>query len=186
VTGTSLVAPGLLGIGPVAVRGVAAGCALAGLFEGDVQVSKNVIVAGDVLLTGADVAEEFEVVGDRSAEPGCVVVLAGQDAVQVSEHPYDHRVAGVASGGGTYRPGLVLDRRESGNRRPLALSGKTWCLVDTTYGAIKLGDLLTTSATPGHAMRVDHRDRAFGAVLGKALADFSDGRGMLPILVALQ
>jgi hypothetical protein len=186
ISGTSSVMAGVVGVGPIGVRGIAAGGTLAGLFEGDVQVSRNVIVTGDVLLSGADLAEQFEIVGERTAEPGCVVVLAGQDAVRVSEQPYDHRVAGVISGAGSYRAAVILDRRESTNRQALALSGKTWCKVDADHGAIKLGDLLTTSPTPGHAMRAEQKDQAFGAVLGKALGDFPSGRGILPILVALQ
>jgi len=49
-----------------------------------------------------------------------------------------------------------------------------------------VGDLLTTSPTPGHAMRADDPGRAFGAVLGKALRPLADGQGLVPILVALQ
>jgi hypothetical protein len=114
------------------------------------------------------------------------VVLAGNDSVRVSDQPYDPRVAGVVSGAGSFRPGLILDGQSGSGRRPLALTGKVWCKVDAEYGAIKLGDLLTTSSTPGHAMRAEQKDRAFGAVIGKALGDFPAGRGILPILVALQ
>jgi hypothetical protein len=58
--------------------------------------------------------------------------------------------------------------------------------VDADYGAIGLGDLLTTSGTLGHAMRAADPARAFGAVVGKALGSLEQGRGLLPILVALQ
>ena len=51
---------------------------------------------------------------------------------------------------------------------------------------MRLGDLLTTSDTVGAAMRADDRDKAFGSVLGKALAPLQDGVGMIPVLVALQ
>jgi hypothetical protein len=61
-----------------------------------------------------------------------------------------------------------------------------WCLVDADRGAIKTGDLLTTSSTPGHAMKVADSTRAFGAVLGKALSELPSGRGLVQILVALQ
>jgi hypothetical protein len=46
--------------------------------------------------------------------------------------------------------------------------------------------MLTTSPTPGHAMKVDDPLRAFGAVIGKALRPLSTGRGLIPILIALQ
>jgi hypothetical protein len=104
----------------------------------------------------------------------------------VSDRPYDRRVAGIMSGAGTYRPGLVLDRQDGPSRRPLALTGKVWCRVDADSGSIEVGDLLTTSATPGHAMRAADPSRAFGAVVGKALANLVSGRGLIPVLVSLQ
>ena len=81
---------------------------------------------------------------------------------------------------------IVLDHRgESCDRLPLALVGKVMCKVDASFAPIQPGDLLTTSPTPGHAMKAAEPDRAFGAVLGKAMAPLSTGRGLLPILVAL-
>ena len=126
------------------------------------------MVNGDVKLAGADLAEQFEVVGD-AVDAGSVVVLAGDDRVTVSSEAYDHRVAGVVSGAGSYRPGIVLDRKPDEGRCPLALSGKVWCKVDASDAPIEVGDMLTTSATPGHAtaghgpglrVRRDHRQGA--------------------------
>jgi hypothetical protein len=64
--------------------------------------------------------------------------------------------------------------------------GKVFCQVDAGYGPVAAGDLLTTSPTPGHAMKARDRERAFGSVLGKALRPLSTGRGLVPILVTLQ
>jgi hypothetical protein len=64
--------------------------------------------------------------------------------------------------------------------------GKVFCRIDASYGAVQAGDLLTTSPTEGHAMKASDRRRAFGAVLGKALRAWSEGRGLVPILVTLQ
>jgi hypothetical protein len=159
----------------------------AGWFEGNVHITKDCTVEGDVkFLGGGDVAEQFEVVGEVDAGPGCVVVLAGDDTVRISDQPYDRRVAGIVSGAGTYRPALVLDHQSGRNRRPLALTGKVWCLVEADSGPIGLGDLLTSSSIPGHAMRASEPGRAFGAVVGKALAGLLEGRGLIPVLVALQ
>ena len=154
--------------------------------DGNVHVIHDVFVKGDVQLEGQDLAERFWLVGDSAAEPGAVVVLAGDDRVRVSDEAYDHRVAGVVSGASAYRPGLVLGGRNEPGRSPVALAGKVWCQVDADFGAIGLGDLLTTSPTPGHAMRAGDPARAFGAVVGKALGSLNEGRGLLPILVALQ
>jgi hypothetical protein len=91
------------------------------------------------------------------------------------------------SGGGEYRTAIVLDKRPSDTTRvPIALVGKVYCKVDAQYRAIEVGDLLTSSHTPGHAMRASEASRAFGAILGKALRPFAGGRGLIPILVALQ
>jgi len=118
------------------------------------------VVSGDIQLVGADLAEEFSSVGGGAADPGSVMVLVGDDQIQACDQAYDRRVAGVVSGAGGYRPGLILDRRENGQRRhALALTGKVWCKVDADHAAIEVGDQLTTSSTPGHAMR--RRPRRF-------------------------
>jgi hypothetical protein len=67
----------------------------------------------------------------------------------------------------------------------VALSGRVYVQADTTAGAIKPGDLLTTSNTPGHAMKVAHHARAQGAILGKAMSALK-GKGMVIVLVTLQ
>ena len=58
--------------------------------------------------------------------------------------------------------------------------------VDADQGAVEVGDLLTTSPTPGHAMRVSDRDAASGAIIGKAMTGLDSGRGLVLVLVGLQ
>jgi hypothetical protein len=58
--------------------------------------------------------------------------------------------------------------------------------VDTRFGSIDVGDLLTTSPNPGHAMKASDPLKAFGAVIGKALRPLNEGQGLIPILIALQ
>jgi hypothetical protein len=158
---------------------IALGKEFAAEFRGDVKVE------GDILLTAADCAEQFDVV-DRAAEPGSVVVIDADSALRQSSEPYDTKVAGVISGAGSYRPGIILDKQESSeDRLSVSLIGKVFCKVDGNYGSIAVGDLLTTSSTPGHAMKASDPQRAFGAVLGKALKPWQGGRGLIPILVAL-
>ncbi|MBX1712591.1 hypothetical protein I9C95_04940, partial [Campylobacter jejuni] len=67
-----------------------------------------------------------------------------------------------------------------------ALVGKVYCFADATTDPIRVGDLLTTGDRRGHAMRIVDGERAFGAVLGKALAPLPAGSGLIPVLVALQ
>ena len=108
-------------------------------------------------------------------------------AVKRSEQAYDTRVAGVVSGAGGLKPGIILDRRGSSDgRMPVALMGKVACKVDARYSPIEVGDLLTTSPTAGHAMKAEDPRRAFGAVLGKALRALNEGTDTIPVMVALQ
>jgi hypothetical protein len=174
--GTGVVGSSKSGIG---VHG--AGGRLAGLFEGNVEVT------GDINCPNADCAEEFDISGEIKAQPGTVMVLGTGGALFESQQAYDKRVAGVISGAGHYKPAIVLDKSKApGNRQAVALIGKVFCKVDAQFGPIEVGDLLTTSPTPGHAMKTSDPYRAFGAVIGKALGPLSDGQGLIPILIALQ
>lgn len=155
---------------------------------GNVHVTGALTADKDVILTGADLAENFDLVDPSLADPGTVMVLDGVDHVRVSESAYDRKVVGVVSGAGNYRPGVVLDYKAAdvSTRRPIAMVGKTFCKIDASFGAIEVGDLLTTSPAPGYAMKASEPSRAYGAVLGKAMASLSEGRGLLPIVVTLQ
>jgi hypothetical protein len=172
---------GVLGTSTSGVGVHGKGGRLAGFFEGDVEVT------GDIRLANADCAEDFDVSGADKVEPGTVMVLGNEGALSASQRAYDKRVAGVISGAGDYKPGIVLDKQEtSNNRQPIALMGKVFCKVDAQFGAIEVGDLLTTSPTPGHAMKTSDPLKAFGAVIGKALRPLTEGQALIPILIALQ
>jgi hypothetical protein len=154
--------------------------------EEALHVAGNIAVNGDIRLLNADCAEDFDIC-DSDVEAGTVMVLGDDGSLHPSCQPYDKRVAGVLSGAGDYRPGIVLDKQPTGKpRKPIALMGKVYCKVDTEFGDIAVGDLLTTSPTPGHAMKADDAARAFGAVIGKALRPFKGGQGLVPVLIALQ
>jgi hypothetical protein len=159
----------------------------AGYFQGNAVVTGNLSVEGDVILEGADCAEEFDLQANADLAPGTVVVFDQNGALEPGRQPYDRKVAGVISGAGAFRPGMILDRRpHSGKRAPVALVGKVYCKVDAGYGPVEVGDLLTTSPTSGHAMKASDPTRAFGSVLGKALQPLGSGQALLPILVTLQ
>jgi hypothetical protein len=116
-----------------------------------------------------------------------VMVLDDDGSLVPSKGAYDRRVAGIVSGGGTYKPAITLDKQTSQHlRQPIALIGKVFCKVDASHGAVCAGDLLTTSPTLGHAMKVTDPARAFGAVIGKALRGLRDGCGLVPVLIARQ
>lgn len=147
----------------------------------------NITVPGDILLTGADCAEQFDINDSQLPAPGTVVSIDADGSLRESCEAYDKKVAGVVSGAGDYKHGILLDRRPTTeNRVAVALVGKVYCKVDADYSAIQVGDLLTTSPTPGHAMRATESAKAFGATIGKALKPLAFGKGLVPILVALQ
>lgn len=159
----------------------AKGPRLAARFDGNVEVT------GDVVLTNADCAEDFDIANAGSVEPGTVMVLGEEGTLHQSQQAYDKRVAGVISGAGNCRPAIVLDKQPTrGRRLPIALLGKVFCKVDAETAPVEAGDLLTTSDTPGHAMKASNSAKAFGSVIGKALRPLSEGRGLIPVLIALQ
>jgi hypothetical protein len=92
---------------------------------GSLNVGRNINVNGDVILSGADCAEEFDTAEATETKPGTVMVLNQDGRLHHCQRAYDKRVAGVISGAGDYRPGLILDRQHSrDNRLPVALVGK--------------------------------------------------------------
>ena len=158
---------------------------------GDHMVSGNVKVTGDVLLVNmlsGDIAEDFDVSEQEGGlEPGSVLIIESDGRLGACTAPYDTRVAGVVSGAGALKPAIVLQRVPSPTpRSPIALVGKVYCKADSRFGRIAAGDLLTTSPTPGHAMKVTDRAQALGAILGKALAALEEGAGLVPIMVSLR
>jgi hypothetical protein len=153
---------------------------------GNQTVSGSVTVKGDIFLPNQDCAEDFDV-AEPMIDGGTVVVINASGSLQSCTQAYDKRVAGVVSGAGDFRPAITLGRQESNaSRMPVALLGKVYCKVDANYSPVEVGDLLTTSPTPGHAMKAAEPVRAFGSVIGKALRSLEAGQGLIPILIALQ
>src|SRR5262249_54825602 len=123
--------------------------------------------------------------------PGMVVSIdpTRPGELRLSTQAYDRTVAGVISGAGGVHTGLMLRQTESiaDGAHPVALTGRVWCWVDAdSAGSVQPGDLLTTSDTPGHAMKVSDRPRAGGAIIGKAMTALERGRGLVLVLVSLQ
>ncbi|MGD9613559.1 MAG: hypothetical protein AB7V22_11745 [Kiritimatiellia bacterium] len=63
----------------------------------------------------------------------------------------------------------------------VAMAGRVPVKVVAAGGAIRVGDLLVASATPGKAMSADHP--APGTVIGKALESFDAGDGTIMMMV---
>jgi len=141
------------------------------------------------ILGGADLAESFDVNGG-GAEPGSVVVIDPDQPgkLKLSAKAYDRTVAGIISGAGGVQTGMVMGQQGSiaDGAHQVALTGRVYCSCDTSNGAIQPGDLLTTSETPGHAMKVTDHTAAQGAILGKAMTKLESGEGLVLVLVNLQ
>ena len=147
---------------------------------------------------GADFAENFEVNIEKAnndtataeVQPGMVVSIdpANPGKLQLSARGYDRRVAGIVSGAGGVKPGMVMSQESTlaNGEHPVALSGRVYCWVDASLSAIKPGDLLTTSSTPGHAMKAANAAKAQGAIIGKAMTGLKSGKGLVLVLVTLQ
>lgn len=58
--------------------------------------------------------------------------------------------------------------------------------VDASFGAIRAGDLLTSSPNPGYAMKATDKVAAIGAIIGKALGNLASGTGTIPVMVMPQ
>jgi hypothetical protein len=156
---------------------------------GVVRVARDVEVQGDVLLQGRDVAELFAVRPAGAAidaEPGTLMSTTEGGWIVPSDGAYDRRVVGVVAGAGQFRPGVILGAGQDEAARPIAMIGRVYCKADASFGAIEIGDPLTTSPTAGHAMKAADAGQAFGAVVGKALGGLRDGQGLIPIVVSLR
>lgn len=138
-------------------------------------------------ITGADLAEKFP--ATERLEPGMVVAIDREHAGKLclARSAYDRAVAGVVSGANDFAAGAILGNLPGHESAPaIALTGRVYVWCDATSGPIEPGDLLTSSDTPGHAMRATDRDRAHGAVVGKAMTRLAGGKGLVLVLVNLQ
>jgi hypothetical protein len=137
-----------------------------------------------------DLAENYE--STQALVAGDVVRVDGTDSIARATSAEDSSVLGIIS----ERPGFVLNavRTDAGtpapNMYPVALAGRTPCKVTDENGPIRPGDLLTSSSTPGYAMRarqITIDGAAFyrpATILGKALGSHDVGAGMIEVFIA--
>lgn len=159
--------------------------------RGELTVSQQAVVHGKVTAGGgfngrcgptpgavnlivtcnSDVAETFGT--DERTEPGDLVVFIPQDrnfpAVQLSTQPYEGTIVGVVS----TDPGLVFDQGEThlagditnlitDEKTVVAMVGRVPTKFSLENGPIAVGDPLTSSSTPGIAMKATQAGRIIG------------------------
>ncbi|CAB4125998.1 hypothetical protein UFOVP181_240 [uncultured Caudovirales phage] len=140
---------------------------------GTIQGTWSLTGASKLQATYADIAEFYE--GDKEYEPGTVLVFGGDKEVTTTDAMNDTRSAGVV----TTNPAYVMNQEQTGIKVCIALAGRVPCKV---IGRVKKGDLLTTSATIGYAMKAN--DPKLGAIIGKALEDKDYGEaGVIQVAV---
>lgn len=153
--------------------------------------NSRIIVDELQIAGGSDLSEQFDIASaSGEPKPGMVVCIdpANPGKLIVSSKANDRTVAGVISGAGGVKPGMYMGQAGTAadGKSPVALTGRVYCFVDASNGAIQPGDLLTTSATPGHAMKVSDHGAAQGAIIGKAMSSLESGQGLVLVLVNLQ
>jgi hypothetical protein len=114
---------------------------------------------------GTDLAEYY--FSEESMMAGQVVSIDSSRlaGIKKSTSSYDHKTLGVVA----TAPGIILGQpTEDGY--PVALAGRVPVKVTDENGTIKAGDLLTSSSTPGYAMKATQA----GRVIGVALEDLTE------------
>ena len=188
LTGTALVAAGLSGYALIQGEDT-------GNIRFIVERATGNVKADGAFTSPADFAELMTTSGAPSDyQPGDVMVISMDGRVARSAVPYDTAVAGVYSA----RPGFLgdtqisevgLDAAEAmpdDDRIAVAILGIVPVKASAENGSIQPGDLLTTSTTPGHAMKCTEKLACFGAVIGKALEALDSGTGLIRVLVTLK
>jgi len=161
--------------------------ALDGQSSGEGRISCDVLQING----GSDLSENFDIRSyHQPLQPGMIVCIDPNNPGQLvtSSKAYDKTVAGVISGAGGVKPGMLMGQKGTAadGSHPVALTGRVYCMVDADADAIEPGDMITTSVTPGHGMKVSDYAKASGAIIGKAMTKLSSGKGLVLVLVSLQ
>jgi hypothetical protein len=141
--------------------------------SGTIQGTWTLTGASKMQATYADLAEWYT--SDQEYEPGTVLIFGGDAETTTTTVFGDTRMAGIV----TTDPAYVMNSELQGQRVCLALAGRVPCRV---VGRVKKGDLLTTSAIPGHAVKAT--DPRLGSIIGKAIEDKDyDSAGVIEVAV---
>jgi hypothetical protein len=145
--------------------------------------SGETLRTGDVVKLKSTGTVRFQ--GDSNRIPVAEVSLADREV--------DPLVIGIVDGEATPAPGEPDNRTEPGDPTSIAPGGDLFvvtlgtyahCKADATEAPIEVGDLLTTSARPGHAKKAV--DPKVGSIIGKALDALSEGTGYISVFVNIQ
>lgn len=184
--------------------------------RGESTIGNALYVDGPLTVTGPKTGYVTDIVRNVSStdlHPGEIVSIGAAPAglAQIGDIP----VPGVQAASGAYDTGVlgVVDMRwiPADPTAPVGTSARTGgydptatvikpgdymgvvtlglyktVKVDATLVPIHIGDLLTSSGTPGVAMKATDKLSAVGAIIGKAMADMESGTGTIPVMVTLR
>ncbi len=105
-------------------------------------------------------------VKDTKVEIGSIITQNADGSFAKSKKAYDTQTKGVV----VANPAIYIKSDDANEKFALANAGYAKVLVNTSNGAIKRGDMLRTSTTPGVAVRADKS----GFVVGTSLQDYSN------------
>ena len=155
--------------------------------------SRSRIIVDEIQIKGgADFAEFFDVKATgTTAEPGMLVCIDAYEEgkMTISTKAYDKKVAGVISGANGIKAGMMMGHQGTvaDGKHPVAISGRVYVKATAFKNAIKPGDLLTTSARAGYAMKADNNKKATGAIIGKSMGSLEAGsEGFVLVLLNIQ
>lgn len=137
---------------------------------------------------GSDLVEGFDSQA-KDIEPGTLMVIdpAHPGQLMPSTSAYDSKVAGIVSGAGGVKAGIHMGQDGvMDGKNPIAMTGRVYVKATAANGAIKPGDLLTTSDLAGHAMKASDENTKRGVVIGKAMSGLDKDTGLVLVLVNLQ
>jgi F0F1-type ATP synthase membrane subunit c/vacuolar-type H+-ATPase subunit K len=92
------------------------------------------------------------------------IIVSSNGRYQLATREYDSQMIGVVT-----ENAAIVFKVEGDSQTPVVANGNAYVLVSGQNGAIKRGDLITASTTPGIGMKATKS----GYVLGSALEDFN-------------
>jgi F0F1-type ATP synthase membrane subunit c/vacuolar-type H+-ATPase subunit K len=139
--------------------------------------SPSAALSGDISFGVANIIE----IKDKDVKDGHIISSSELGPIKTIV-PYDPQIMGVVSADAA----IVLSISAVGsNGVPVVSNGNAFVLVNTKNGEIKKGDLLTSSTTPGVAVKATKA----GYMLGAAMADYSstdpNKEGKIPVSLNL-
>lgn len=130
----------------------------------------------------ADFAEMLP--AEAGLEPGDVLVIGSSGLLTRSSKAFQSSVVGVYSTQPGFVGGMPMEGQADGTV-PVAMLGVIPVKASAENGPIQPGDLLTSSATPGYAMKAGPNPPT-GSIIGKALGVLTTGQGVIQMVVMLQ